>query len=321
MTTALRLALLLTVAARVPAAELVWPDPPEQPRIRFLRSITPSVVEGKPSFFAKLWHVLTGEKKQPFMTQPYGVCVGPRGRLYVADTFGRALHSYDLQKNEYTELHVDGDSLIGVAAIGDRLFVTDSVRAKLTCIDAKGKRIWSVGAEAGFQRPTGIAAVGEKLYVVDTLANRVVTVASTGKLLGGFGARGRGPAEFNFPTNIASGRDGRLYVCDSMNFRIQVFDSEGKFLSQFGRLGDGSGDFNKPKGVAVDSDGNIYVVEGLNDVVQIFDEAGRLLLFFGGSGGGDGEFWLPTGIAIHDDKIYVSDSSNRRIQMFEYLKE
>ena len=106
-----------------------------------------------------------------------------------------------------------------------------------------------------------------------------------------------------------------------MNFRVQVFNEDGRLLSTFGRLGDGSGDFDKPKGIAVDSAGHIYVVEGINDVVQIFDDEGKLLLAFGGSGFGEGQFWLPSGIAIANDVVYVADSANRRVQMFEYLKE
>ena len=148
----------------------------------------------------------------------------------------------------------------------------------------------------------------------------MVIVGFNGEYLGAFGARGDGPGQFNFPTNIARGADGRLYVTDTMNFRVQVFDADGGFLSAFGKLGDGAGDFDKPKGVAVDSAGHVYVVEGLNDVVQIFDESGRLLLAFGGSGSGDGQFWLPSGIAIVNDLVYVADSANRRVQMFEYLK-
>jgi DNA-binding beta-propeller fold protein YncE len=112
-----------------------------------------------------------------------------------------------------------------------------------------------------------------------------------------------------------------LYVTDSMNFRIQILSREGRYISSFGQLGDGSGDFNRPKGVAVDSDGHVYVVEGLHDVVQIFDGAGRFLLSFAEPGHGDGELWLATGIAIADDRIYVADSSNHRVQVFEYLKE
>ena len=92
-------------------------------------------------------------------------------------------------------------------------------------------------------------------------------------------------------------------------------------LTTFGRLGDAPGDFDKPKGIALDSDGHVYVVEGFGDVVQIFDEQGRLLLAFGGSGAGPGQLWLPSGITIANDLVYVADAANRRVQVFEYLKE
>jgi len=55
--------------------------------------------------------------------------------------------------------------------------------------------------------------------------------------------------------------------------------------------------------------------------VQIFDDEGRFLLGFGEPGHGVGEFWLATGIAIANDRVYVADSSNRRVQVFEYLRE
>jgi hypothetical protein len=43
---------------------------------------------------------------------------------------------------------------------------------------------------------------------------------------------------------------------------------------------------------------------------------------FGEHGRRYGEFWLPTGIYIdNNDLIYVSDSSNQRVQIFKYLKE
>lgn len=302
-------------------AGLAWPEPPAPARIRFIRVLTPESSRGRPSFVGRLWRTLVGRDDPPTLTQPYGLTVDPLDRLVVADTTGRALHVMDLGKPGYRELAVDGDSLIGVAALGGRLFVTASASNRVSCLDAKGKVVWKVGPEIGLVRPTGIVAAGDRLHVVDTLAHRVVTLDASGNVLGGFGSHGGEPGRFNFPTNIARGPDGRLFVTDSMNFRVQIFSSSGEFLSTFGQIGDGSGDFNKPKGIAVDRDGHIYVVEGLHDVVQVFDDRGQFLLAFGESGTAEGQFWLPTGIAIANDFIYVADSSNRRVQVFQYVGE
>jgi hypothetical protein len=55
--------------------------------------------------------------------------------------------------------------------------------------------------------------------------------------------------------------------------------------------------------------------------VQIFDRSGSLLLFFGEEGIGPGEFWLPGGIYIDgNDRIWICDSYNGRLQVFEYVK-
>ena len=41
----------------------------------------------------------------------------------------------------------------------------------------------------------------------------------------------------------------------------------------------------------------------------------------GEEGSGPGEFWLPSGIFIDtQDRIWVCDSYNRRLQVFQYLK-
>ncbi len=303
-----------------PAAERVWPEPPASARIRFLRSLVPET-SARRSLVRRFFDVVTGGRDTPVMAQPYGVTMGPANRLYVADSANHALHVYDVRSGGYSKIDVDGESLIGVAALGGRLFVTDSVGGRVICLNLSGRKQWAIGREAGLQRPTGIVAADDRVHVVDTLAHRIVDVSPEGRVIGSFGSRGGEPGQFNYPTNIARDAAGRLYVTDSMNFRIQILTPQGRAVSTFGHLGDGSGDFNRPKGVAVDREGHIYVVEGLHDVVQIFDQEGRFLLGFGEPGQGNGEFWLATGIAIANDRIYVADSSNRRVQVFEYLRE
>ena len=300
---------------------LAWPAPPEPTRVRFVQSLTPAVVQGKPSALARFWRAIVGGHDVSRMAQPYGIAVGPDHRIYVADTTGQAIHVFDLEKPGHSMIHVEGQSLIGMAVAGGRLFVTDSTSGRLLCLDERGRTQWTLGPKNGLLRPTGLAAAADHLYVVDTLAHKVVVVDFDGRIIASFGARGSAPGQFNFPTNIARGADGRLYVTDTMNFRVQIFDAQGRFLKTFGQLGDGSGDFDKPKGIGVDSDGHIYVVEGFHDVIQIFDDAGQLLLVVGGSGSADGQFWLPTGIAIVDDTLYVADSANQRLEVFQYLKE
>ena len=306
--------------ARAQTSAPRWPPAPEPARIRFVRSIDPAAVRGKPSVFSRIVRVLIGDREEPRMRQPYGVAVAADGIVYVADTYGKAIHVYDLKKPSYRSIPVDGGSLIGVAIAGNRLFVTDSESGRLLALDLKGRVQWTVGPKQGLLRPTGLVVAGDRLYVVDTLGHRVVVVTLAGAIAGSFGSRGSEAGQFNFPTNIASGADGRLYVTDAMNFRVQIFNRDGGVVRAFGQLGDGSGDFDKPKGIAVDSAGRVYVVEGLNDVVQVFDDEGQLLLVFGGSGVRDGELYLPSGIAIVNNMVYVADSANRRVAMFEQLR-
>lgn len=299
----------------------VWPAPPAQARIRYLRALSPDAVKRPPSAFSKFLRVIVGGAAREHMTQPYGVAVGPDRRVYVADSVGGVIHVYDIDKGRHDTIKVSAQSLIGIAVVGQRLFVTDSVAGRLVCLDLKGHELWSRGASDGFVRPTGLAASADLLYVVDTMQHRIVVVGLGGTIYDRIGTRGSGPGQFNFPTNIVRAADGRLFVTDTMNFRVQVLDRRGAPLTTFGRLGDAPGDFDKPKGIALDSEGHVYVVEGLNDVVQIFDEQGRLLLTFGGSGAGPGQLWLPSGITIVNDVVYVADAANRRVQMFEYVKE
>ncbi len=54
--------------------------------------------------------------------------------------------------------------------------------------------------------------------------------------------------------------------------------------------------------------------------VQMFDRRGRLLMAFGEEGTGPGQFSLPVGVcADREGRIWVADSSNRRLQVFRAL--
>ena len=63
------------------------------------------------------------------------------------------------------------------------------------------------------------------------------------------------------------------------------------------------------------------MADALFHVVQIFDPEGNFLHSFGTQGQGEGEFWMPAGIFVDSsDHIYVADSYNSRVQVFQLIK-
>lgn len=313
------------VAEAEPA--LVWPSPPDAPRIRHLADIaTPTDVGVRRTWFRRMVSAFTGAAT-PRVLRPHGIAVDSAGRVFVADMAARGVHVFDPVNGLYRFVTASGRrglrSPVGVALDGaGNVYVSDSELGEVVVFDAAGRERRRI--REGLERPTGLAFDRSRgvLYVADTKAHRIVVFDADGRLRASFGRRGTSDGEFNFPTNVAVTPDGSVLVTDAMNFRIQVFSPEGRFLRQFGRHGDAVGDLVRPKGVAIDSEGHVYVVEGLYDVVNVFDAGGRLLLSFGGAGHGRGEFWLASGIAIdRQDRVYISDSFNSRIQVLQYIAE
>jgi len=304
---------------------LVWPQPPEMTRIRYVRSITEAHDLGiEKSFFGKLVDAISGNS-QGRMVRPTGVAERD-GVVYVADSGAAALWIFDPAKQRSVKVsQVNGIDLLSPVAVADRpdgaVFVADSYLRKVFLLDGQGKFLRTV-VEEGLERPAALAydETSDRLYIADSVGQCIAVHASDGKHLSTWGKRGFGDGELNYPSYLALDRSGVLLVTDALNYRVQAFDRNGKFLWKKGHHGDGSGDFAAPKGVAVDSEGHLYVVDALFDAVQIFDGEGELLLSFGDRGTAPGEFWLPEGAFINkQDRIYVADSFNRRIQVFEFL--
>ena len=57
------------------------------------------------------------------------------------------------------------------------------------------------------------------------------------------------------------------------------------------------------------------------DVVQIFNQRASFCWSLEEAALEDGKMWLPAGLYIDkEDKIYLADSYNNRVQVFKYLK-
>jgi DNA-binding beta-propeller fold protein YncE len=309
---------------------LVWPGPPETPRVRYVGKLTvasdlkPAVPFGK-----SVSRALFGKAEDRSMLTPFALCTDGADRLFVADSNAQVVHVFDLNSRAYQQWTLASGRRfaqpVGIAydPTARRLFVSDSVAQSVYVLDDAGRLLaeWRAGA---FERPTGLAwdAANRRLFVADAAAHQVVVLSDAGSVLQRLGRRGEGLGEFNFPTALALDPAGRLYVCDALNWRVQVFDVSLKPFRQIGRKGDMPGYFSQPKGLATDTEGHVYVIDAHFEAVQIFDADGNLLLVFGEEGHNPGQFWLPTGIFIDGrNRIWIADSYNRRVQVFDYLPE
>ena len=81
--------------------------------------------------------------------------------------------------------------------------------------------------------------------------------------------------------------------------------------------------YNYPWDVAVTEEGNIAVAEFGYQSVSLYSVTGQRIHSFGtpnSCGSGDGQFHSPSGVAIRGDLMYVSDTSNNRVQKFSVSK-
>jgi DNA-binding beta-propeller fold protein YncE len=325
--------LLLAGCASAPQkaeTRLLWPPPPQEARIEFIRSISNEDAVGRDTTFSEsVANFLGGAKpKQGQLVMPMGIAVSDDNqRLYVSDFAQAAVFIFDFGNKKFQaigNLHRP----TGVALDGDEnLYVAEQELKGVSVFDRNGKKLRFI-TDDSIQRPTGVAVDRKlkRLYVVDTghtksTIQNVKIFDLQGKLIGQIGnEKGGNPGEFLFPTYVTVDGDSNVYVTDTLNSRVQKFDSSGKYLRSFGQRGNGWGMFDKPKGVALDSFGNVYVADSGWSNVQIFNQQGQILLFFGGRGPIPGMLKNATAVAISPQNyIYVGDYINHRVEEYRLV--
>jgi sugar lactone lactonase YvrE len=306
---------------------LVWPTPPEEPRVAYVGALSTSAdLQPAVSFREAVDRTFFGKHPTYSMLTPYAVCTDGGDRLFVADSGAQTVHVFNLQSRKYGRLTpvppLRFSQPAGVAWSPEgRLYVADSVGGCIYVFDNAGRQVGRLG-EGEVGRPAGLAwdQRQNRLLIADVARHCVVVMQADGSISQRIGRRGSQPGEFNYPTNVAIDSQGRMYVSDSLNFRVQQFDANLKPVRSIGRKGDMPGDLSQPKGIAVDGEDHLYVVDAHFEAIQVFDAQGQLLLNFGEEGRGAGQFWLPAGLFIDaSNRLWVADTYNRRLQVFEYL--
>jgi len=117
------------------------------------------------------------------------------------------------------------------------------------------------------------------------------------------------------PWGIAFNRNGLWAVADNFYHCVYIFDDKDQLVRKFGSKGSKNGQFCYPRGVAFDNHNHLYVAD--DHKVQKFDTSSNYLIRFGSKGASNGQLKHPYGITVYNDKVYIADSDNKRISVFQ----
>lgn len=316
--------------------QLLWPEPPDQPRFSFeatLRSPTDVQPESAEVSFRKK---VTGNKGVvKAFAQPSSVAARG-GKIYVADPLSKVVVVFDVPRRKVFRFgfrQPNGLSKPVSVALdhAGKVYVLDANLKKVMVFDDMGLFLFAVGKPEDFVKPVNVAVSqdGQKIYVTDRGSlseddHKIVTYTPDGRELYRIGPRGKGDGQVNIPLGVAVLPNGGVAVLDSGNFRIQIFSADGKYDRQFGGVGIQVGQFARPRSIAADADGNIYVSDGTFNNIQIFNSEGQLLMALGRLKltDGPGHYGLISGIGVDETRrLYVIDNFFTKIEVFRRLSE
>lgn len=151
----------------------------------------------------------------------------------------------------------------------------------------------------------------EQVYYADYNMFKIKELDAQGLLVNEFGVMGPGPTEFE-ASDVTFDNDGNLQIADNHFERIQVYTTSGTFVKTITLSGG-----ILATDIANDVDGKMYIVEALRHRILVLNEDGTFGNYFGSEGTANGEFKYPSGIALTANRIYVTDGSNNRVQVFD----
>ena len=112
------------------------------------------------------------------------------------------------------------------------------------------------------------------------------------------------------PLGIMLNSKQQLVVAEWGGKKVMVFDRDGKKLQTIK-----SENISLPAGVAVDGDDNIYVSDPSSSSLLKFNKEGKLMKVVGRKGTQPGEFSDLTFMKVINNKLYVCDRGNYRVQI------
>ena len=124
------------------------------------------------------------------------------------------------------------------------------------------------------------------VWIIDDQLHMIYRFTHDGKLemsKGELGVKGRGPNNFNRPTDIAWLPDGTYFITDGYGgTRVAKYDKNDNFVKDWGDAPKdpqhpGPNEFNTVHSIAISKDGRLFVVDRGHERMQVFDTDGNFI--------------------------------------------
>jgi DNA-binding beta-propeller fold protein YncE len=158
-----------------------------------------------------------------------------------------------------------------------------------------------------------------RIFALDRGAHPVIVFDTDGDFISAWGE-----GVFRVPHGLYIDSQDYVYVADCSTHLVSKFTSDGQLVREWGTRDGPSATFygepfSAPTGVAFGPSGRMYVSDGSgNFKVQVFAPDGSFLKSWGKPGTGPSEFAVVHALDVDlDERVYVCDRENRRIQIFD----
>jgi sugar lactone lactonase YvrE len=254
---------------------------------------------------------------------PHGLVFGPKGVLYIADTWNNRVRKLDLGSGVITA--VAGTGVKGYGGDGGPATAAQFGGVYSVALDRRSRNLYLADLD------------NRRVRVVDLASGVVTTVAGNGaRGVPADGADARTSPLWD-PRAVAVDSRGNLYILERSGHALRVVDARGKIRTVVGTGKAGfSGDggparqtmLNGPKHLCVDADDNVILADTDNHVIlkylpredRVMRVAGTGRQGTAGLGGPPEQAELNQPHGVYVDRsgvLYIADSFNHRVLRIE----